>query len=206
MQKKKVLLISCVIILVCVSVIAGVTYALFSENKTVNTHLQAGKLDISLERTSLEYAVLNSNGELETKTDMQVVDFTGNVSGSVFGIDAQENKIVPGSYFKAAMEIGNDGNAAFTYNIKLVLGDDSTTALAQQIEVTLYENGNAVTTKKLSELTDGFVLASGSMTANDAAKSFAVKVEFVNGTSNNAAQNGDVYFDLIVEATQKTAE
>lgn len=206
MQKKKVLLISCVIILVCVSVIAGVTYALFSENKTVNTHLQAGKLDISLERTSLEYAVLNSNGELETKTDMQVVDFTGNVSGSVFGIDTQDNKIVPGSYFKAAMEIGNDGNAAFTYNIKLVLGDDSTTALAQQIEVTLYENGNAVTTKKLSELTDGFVLASGSMTASDAAKSFAVKVEFVNSTSNNAAQNGDVYFDLIVEATQKTAE
>lgn len=206
MQKKKVLLISCAIILVCVSVIAGVTYALFSENKKVNTHLQAGKLDISLERTSLKYAVLNSNGELETKTDMQVVDFTGNVSGSVFGIDAQDNKIVPGSYFEAAMEIGNDGNAAFDYNIKLVLGNESNEALAQQIEVTLYENGTAVETKKLSELTDGFVLASGSMTASDAAKSFAVKVEFVNSNSNNAAQNGDVYFDLIVEATQKTAE
>ncbi len=205
MQKKKVLLISCVVILVCVSIIAGVTYALFSENKTVNTHLKAGKLDISLERTSLEYAVLNADGVLETKTVDQVIDFTGSVSGSVFGIDAQGNKIVPGSYFKAAMKIGNNGDAAFTYNVKLVLGDNSDLDLARQIKVTLYENGNVVRTAMLSDLSNGFNLADGSMTADEATRTFEVKVEFIDCDCNNSAQNGDVYFDLIVEATQKTA-
>ena len=47
MRRKRALLISCSVILLCVSIIVGMTYALFTDSVSVNTHLQAGNLDIA---------------------------------------------------------------------------------------------------------------------------------------------------------------
>lgn len=206
MQKKKVLLVACAVILVCVSIISGVTYALFTESRTVNAHLQAGKLDIALTRTNLEYAVLNDDGVLEVKTDDTDVDFTATTDGCVFGLDDDDVKIVPGSYFKADMLIDNLGDAAFTYSIKLVLGQQSDQKLASQLKVSLLNGEEVLEEKLLSELADnGFVLASGEMKKSDASRAFTVKVAFVEDEQNNAAQQQNAYFDLIVSAEQKTA-
>ena len=52
-KRNRILLVSCAVILLCVSIIAGMTYALFSEAVTVKNHLQAADLDISLNRVYL---------------------------------------------------------------------------------------------------------------------------------------------------------
>ena len=49
-SRKRTLLVSCAVILLCMTVIIGMTWALFTDTHTVKNHLKAGDLDITLER------------------------------------------------------------------------------------------------------------------------------------------------------------
>ena len=108
MKKKRVLLVSCSVILLCMSIIVGMTYALFTDSVSVKNHLKAGNLDITLTRTNLEYSVLNEDGELAVTEVTDDYNFTDSTNENVFGIDAKDIRIVPGSYFDADMEIANN--------------------------------------------------------------------------------------------------
>ena len=61
---RRVLTVSGAIILLCMTIIIGVTFTLFTDSKRLNNHLRAGDLEVSLTRTCLEYSVLDSNGKL----------------------------------------------------------------------------------------------------------------------------------------------
>ncbi len=209
-KRKRVLLVSCSIILLCLCIIVGMTYALFSDVVSVKNHLRAGALDVSLKRTCLEYSVLDEDGYLAVTTldgevdSAYIVDFTNTTAENVFGIDATDIKIVPGSYFDADLEIGNNGNVAFTFEVGIRLLGDSN-ALAEQLQVTVTHADGSTTTKPLSELAGGLTIAAGEMSANDSVRAFGVRVDFVNCSNNNAAQSETAVFDLIVTAVQKTA-
>lgn len=204
---KRILLISCTVILVCVSVIVGMTYALFTDSVTVQNHLKAGKLDVSLVRTNLKYSVLNEDGQLEevelSGTDNEV-DFTESTPENVFGLDGTNKKIVPGSFFEAKMKLENNGNVAFAYEVKLHFSD-SANALSDQLQVTVTHPDGHTTTKTLSELSSAMTIAEGEMTASDDAQGFVVKISFPDLPNQNAAQNLTTAFDLSVSATQSTA-
>lgn len=208
-MKNRALLVSCTVILLCACVVAGVSYALFTDSVNVGNHLQAGNLDVTLKRTNLEYCVLNNDGELEVKTVEEDLDLTTSSVQNVFGIDSNGIRIVPGSYFDADLQIANNGNTAFTYSVQIKLSGDAT-KLAEQLKVTVtHPNGSTprTTEKMLSELTgNGLSIATGEMKAGDAAQSFKVRVEFVNAADsvNNLAQNKTAAFDLVVTATQAT--
>lgn len=204
MKTKKVLLVSCSLIVICMSVMIGTAYALFTGSANVNNHLKAGDLKVTLSRTALEYEVLNEDGELQKYTVDGNTNFTSN-TGNVFGISSENAKIVPGSYFKADMQIANKGSTAFTYKIGIRSGVSN--ELAQQLNVTV-KVGDSVVTKKLSELTgDGVIFADGELAAaENSTASFTVTVEFVSDPDNNDAMNGEADFDLFVEATQKVAQ
>ena len=201
MNKKRILLASCSIIAMCLCAIVGMTYALFTDSVSVKNHLQAGNLDIALVRTDLEYAILDNDGYLTTYSDDKDFDFTDGTKENVFGIESTDCKIVPGSYFDATLELQNKGNVAFTYSVKLVLieGDNE---LADQLKVTLTHADGTQTIKTVSELVNGLEIEAGTMTTDTKAQAFSIKVEFVDGTSNNLAKDQTVVFDLVVSAVQ----
>ena len=218
MKKKRVLLVSCSVILLCMSIIVGMTYALFTDSVSVNNHLKAGNLDITLTRTNLEYSVLNEDGELAVTEVTDDYNFTASTNENVFGIDAKDIRIVPGSYFDADMEIANNGNVAFTYSVGISLIGDSN-ALAEQLQVTVTHPDGTTTTKKLSDLAGGLSIATGKMKVTDASQSFSVKVDFIDDVVANAnltdgetpmdndlAQTQSAVFDLIVTAVQATTQ
>lgn len=205
MNRKRILITACSVILVCLCAVVGAVYALFSDSVSVNNHLQAGNLDVTLKRTHLEYSVLNGNGELETVTDNSSLDLTSATDDNVFGIDGSDVRIVPGSYFEAEMKLENTGSAAFDYSVIIKL-DGSVNALAEQLQVTVTRQGQEPVVKKLSELGDGLSIAVGKMSSDDAAQSFTVRIEFVSSDSNNDAQDLSASFDLVVEAIQATAQ
>ena len=180
--------------------------ALFTDNKTVKNHLRAGNLEVSLIRTNLEYTVLNSSGKLVLHKVEEDLNFTSSTSANVFGVDSSSLRIVPGSYFKADMQLRNSGNVAFTYDVVIQLTGQSN-ALAQQLEVTVTRADGASVTKKLSETKNGsFVVDTGSMLAGVTSQSFSVTVKFINDTGiNDAAQAQLAEFDLIVRAIQATS-
>lgn len=202
--RKRTLLVSSAIILLCLTVIVGMTFALFSDSEKVTNHLKAGKLDITLIRTSLTSTRLNEQGRLEAVTDNEHVDFTNRNDKNVFGLE--KAIIVPLSYFSAEMLIQNnsksaESNVTFAYWIEIVYTGTTKINLADQIRVTVNENDSAI-------LSEGLVVGSASspigvLEVNESA-TFNVTVEFLNLANNNVAQGESLAFDLVVHAVQYT--
>ncbi len=207
--KAKGLLYVCIALLLMTSLAVGVSYALFTDSVEVQNHLEAGTLDVTLERTSLEYTLLNEEGYLVTKTE-GALDLTEATKENVFGLDATTTKIVPGSYFDAKFAIGNNGNVAFDYSVEIKLltkDEELANALAKQLKVTITDaEGKAVAEYMLSDLHGeaNCEVKAGHMKANETEHNFGVKVEFVNHADNNDAKSQAVAFDLIVSAVQAT--
>lgn len=207
--KAKALLYVCIALLLTTSLAVGVSYALFTDSVEVQNHLEAGTLDVTLERTSLEYTFLNEEGYLVTKTE-GALDLTEATKENVFGLDTTTTKIVPGSYFDAKLAIGNNGNVAFDYSVEIKLltkDEELANALAKQLKVTITDaEGKAVAEYMLSDLHGeaNCEVKAGHMKANETKHNFGVKVEFVNHADNNDAKSQEVAFDLIVSAVQAT--
>lgn len=203
-NRKRVLLVSGAVILLCMTIIVGMTFALFTDSKRVKNHLRAGDLEVTLTRTYLEYSVLNDSGKLAVTKVEDDYNFTGSTSENVFGVDASRIRIVPGSYFKADMKVSNVGNVAFTYSVGIQLAGEAN-ALAEQLQVTVTLADGTSVTKKLSEMASGHTIAAGELLAGAGSQSFTVKVDFIDDTSvNNMAQVQLVEFDLYVSAVQST--
>ena len=218
MNKKRVLLVSCSIILLCLSIVAGMTYSLFTDSFSVGNHLEAGELNITLLRTYLKYNVLNELGVLEEIVNDTVYDFTKETDENAFGLNAKGIKIVPGSYFDAKMKIVNDNsdpnsqnysNVAFDYSveIKLVKGYNE---LARQMQVVITNHDGESVTKRLSDVyAEGYVFELGTLLAGEESQEFSVRVEFLDdsnyaGMDNDLAQGEGLVFDIVVKAVQAT--
>ena len=227
MNRKRVLLISASMILLCMCVIVGATYALFTDTETVANHLQAGNLDVKFERTYLEYTVLNDEGVMIVKSEDADVDFTETNLGTanVFGI-YDESRIVPGSYVKAELKVSHDldvddvpdSNVAFDYKVFIKLNQNSYNELANQLYVTVTNNETDEVVVDYVKLNDNMFNAENNgyicIFSGDCVKilesdTFTVQIDFENvldnGKTNNKAEDLTVYFDLIIEAEQSTS-
>lgn len=185
------------------ALIIGATYALWGEDKTITNHLSSGSFDANLYRVSYTKVILDDDGAMKTVTNLESVDFSTATSENVFGIEADE-KIAPGSSYEAVMQVKNEGNVAFSYDVTIVL--DASNALAEQLE--LYVDG--VSKGKLSDYvtsessTSTTAIYSATVAA-EADSTFTIKLVFVESSDNNTAQNQSLSFDLHVAAVQNTS-
>lgn len=221
-NRKRALMVSGAIILLCMSIIVGMTWALFTDTQNVHNHLKAGDLKITLKRTELTKTTLDASGylvetQVQKATDNAVI-FSHPTDENVFGLTStngeQTEKIVPGSKFVAKMVIENNSDVAFGYWIEIVCTDKTNGEnLAKQLKVTVNTGkdssdlvGNGLTVKGEN---DGYVgeLAIG------ATGTFTVTVEFLdsfvdeNGLEkydNDKAKSEEIKFDLVVHAVQAT--
>ncbi len=211
-NRKRTLLVSSSVILLCMTMIVGMTWALFTDTQNVTNHLKAGDLQITLKRTELIKTTLNDAGYLVTsEPNTTVEDFTNPTDENVFGIETNE-KIVPDSKFVAKMQIENNSDVAFGYWIEIVCTDKTSGEnLAKQLKVTVNTGsdksgfvGNGLTVKGENDGYVGELAVGGSGT-------FTVTVEFLdsmvadnNIDDNDLAQNESLNFDLVVHAVQVT--
>lgn len=203
-NRKRVLIVSGAIILLCMVIIVRMTFALFTDSERMSNHLRAGDLEVALARTYLEYSVLDANGKLAVTKNDKTVSFTGSTKKNVFGVDAEGIYIVPGSYFKAKMKVSNVGNVAFTYHVGIQLTGE-VNALARQLEVVVTRADGSTVTATLSEMANGFTIQAGELLKDADAQEFTVEVRFIDNTFiNNAAQTQLSVFDLYVSAVQAT--
>lgn len=216
MKKKRVLLMACAIVLLCMSMVVGITHGLYTQSLNASNHLKAGNLDISLIRTDLSYCVLNAQGELAVARVEEDTDFTASTDENIFGMNASGLRIAPGAWFDAEMKVVNNGNVAFTYDVAIGL-QGAVNALAEQMKFTVTYPDGTETQKLLSEMTEEFTIATGKMKVTDKAQTFRVKVEFLDDVkenanqpagdtpmNNNLAQSQSVVFDMFVAAVQST--
>jgi len=204
------LLISGAVILLCFTIIVGMTWALFTDMETVTNHLQAGDLDMTLERIALTKTTPDSRGYMFTtvyEAEEAYANFTNATNENVFDITGDE-RIVPLTEFTAGMRITNNSkiaksDVAFAYWVEIVYTGDEDAVLAEQISVTI-DNGEAQT------LNQGYKFGSkenpiGVIGLNESA-TFTVSIKFLDlkDEVNDLAQGGEVSFDMIVYAVQYT--
>ena len=224
-NRKRVLITSGAIVLLALSVVIGATFALFTDTQKVSTHLQAGDLQITLNRSELTKTTLNASGYLvETivqKSTDTPVDFSDPTDENVFGLQTDDEgkvteKIVPGSKFVAKMEISNDGSksdVAYDYWIEIVLNVEGLSAeeiealkLDEQLQVTV---DSELENDPLPQTLDkGLKVGSeespiGTLILGDS-DSFTVTMEFLDVDTNNLAKTQKLTFDMIVHAVQRT--
>ena len=211
-NRKRALLVSASIILLCMTIIVGMTWALFTDTKNVSNHLQAGDLSITLKRTELTKTTLNAQGKLVTSDpDKTVVNFSNSTDKNVFGIVDGE-KVVPGTKYVAKMKIENHSDVAFGYWIEIVCTDKTNGAdLAKQLKVTVNTGSDAS-----AFVNDGLIVkGTGGGYVGEliigASVEFTVTVEFLdsfvaanNIDHNDLAQGENLSFDLVVHAVQAT--
>ena len=156
-NRKRSLMVSGSVILLCMSIIVGMTWALFTDTQVVSNHLQAGDLDITLERVGLSKTTLTSKGYLATTDytrDQAYEDFTNTTDDTKNVFDLEDDElIVPGSKFVSTMQITNNSDAAFKYWIRINMDVEGLTdeeiealKLDEQLIITVYtdKNGDGV--------------------------------------------------------------
>lgn len=198
-------LVACAIMLLCIVLMIGGGYALWSDSASVENHLTAGTLKVKLERISLTKTCLDdTTGYLAVSEDTTTVDLTSSTTQTVnvFGIGENE-KIVPCASYDAKLRLTNNGDVAFSYEVIIKLTSVSN-ELAGQLKVYV----DNVDMGYLSAYADAgqAIVATSTMAKNDTAKEFSVKIVFADLDENNAAQNQQAMFDLLVNAVQLTEE
>jgi predicted ribosomally synthesized peptide with SipW-like signal peptide len=206
------------------TIIVGMTWALFTDTVTVENHLKAGDLNITLERTKLEtYSIDATTGYLVSTTNDDVVNFSNPTGKNVFDLTTS-SKIVPCSSYTATMRISNNtatvtenkqnSDVAYDYWIEIKLKVDGLTAeqikalkLDEQLNITV--SSEELTEPMSALLSEGLTIGSsidplGTLTLGDS-DNFTVKMEFVDSANNNDAKTQMLTFDLIVHAVQRTS-
>lgn len=201
-KKRRSVLMSAVTFMLCLALVAGGTYALFSDQVTLTTHLKAGELDITLERTNLVTKALdNSTGFLVDIIDEEDVDFSKPTVRNVFDLE-KTDKIVPGCSYDASMKITNNTDVAFAYWIEIIDRNYEDIVLGDQLVVTIKADGYEKTVK----VSEGMIVGNQSEPVAILAKgeydNFNVVLEFLDLANNNAAQNQSLNFDIVVHAVQ----
>ena len=214
-KTKRALLLSGVTILLCFTIVIGMTIALFSDTDSVYNHLQAGTLEVTLKRTRLEKTFYVGGRDLKNEINENVIDFTDKTTldRNVFDILANE-KIVPGCKYVATMQVENHSDAPFGYWIAVKCSDETKdSSLAKQLWVTVESGDTKVEDFVGNSLTVGDE-GSGYLgyVAIGEADSFTVTVEFLDSAvsdkemdSNDLTQNESILFDLVVYAVQVPA-
>ena len=211
-RRNRSVLLSVLVLVLCLALIAGGSYALFTDEITLDQHLQAGTLKATLIRTELVKTELDGNGFLtsnEDEPDKRHINFTEATTENAFGIESTD-KIVPGSKYVAKFELSNTGDTAFGYWIEIGCTDkEDGENLAKQVKITVNNDKNS------AFVGDGLIVTAENskfinILAKDDAEEFTVTVEFLdshvteNLENNNLAKGQSLYFDLVVKAIQVT--
>lgn len=196
-RKTKTALASAGILVVSAALVVGATWAFFTDNVTVNNHIEVGDLSIGLSRVSYLSKELQSDGTLaETDEDTTVVDLLKDPK-ELFRVE----NAVPGCWYQAKIKISNLGSVSVDYGARFLVGeltDPEDIAFSKQMQLTVTTSADASTSFTLDKAADvdiGNLLAGSEDT-------FTVKAEFLASEDNNAAQKGSLDFDLQVYAAQ----
>jgi predicted ribosomally synthesized peptide with SipW-like signal peptide len=200
-MKTKILLVSILTILLCISVIAGSTYALFADVAQVNIAVTAGDLDIT---ASIE------DGKLFTDSVGDDAEFARDGSfanGGSAQVDPQDpskiiaNGMTPGDRIMFNVDVANESNVAVKYRIVWKSNTSTTTvdlADALDVVVTVNNTEQLNMTDRASEYYS--VDARGEITT------FNVVITFTEDADNDVYQGAMASLTFTVEAVQGNAD
>ena len=210
-MKRKIKMLFTMLLTVCLAAALLVTgtYALFTDTATVGTHLQAGKLEVTLIRDSYVKYAPNAQGLYETVTYNDDEDFTETSLEEKDLFDFTATKLVPGAHFTANMKITNNSDVAFGYYIEIVPATGNDPDFINQVKI------EAITPLKTvgGLISNSYEIGSETNFIGEVligeTQEFSIKVTFENiltDGENNKAMSEKANFDIVVYAVQLIKE
>lgn len=137
-MKRKSLVASILTIALCLSLIAGSTFALFTSTSTVNVAVTSGKVDVvaTIDQNSVYLGTSLENGNLaETRCELSE-------NGNTIKLD----KMVPGDYLEFNLVIKNNSNVTVLYRtvVKKVADNGLWNGLEVEIGGTTYDGATKI--------------------------------------------------------------
>lgn len=111
-MKKKIILSSVLSIVICLSVIAGATFALFTSEARVNIAVTSGTVDVTATLTDLQTKSLNK--------DMPAGEFELGGTAEIVGQTLELDLMVPGDEAIVTIDVENHSDVAIQYCVKLI--------------------------------------------------------------------------------------
>ena len=141
-MKKKALISSILTIALCLSLVAGSTFALFTASTDFNIAVTAGKVDIEASASISAVYSAEGVGDGETAEDRFLIDENDNeykhvasldnktfANGGVAELDGASLKIqrlTPGDKVDIQINVANNSNVAISYRYKIAINPNST--------------------------------------------------------------------------------
>ena len=199
--RTKAVVLSVIALAASVTVLIAATFALFSDSSKTTNHLEAGTLEAGLRQINVSGVALQEDGTLAEFSTATDIDLTTD-DKRLFALE----NVCPGVEQTVRLKISNEGTTAFTYSVKvaeLTAEGTASRSLASELKVVVKDGAGAVKGEfALDKYADAANdIALGSLLVGQEAE-FTVTVLFDRETGSNAAQTGDVTFDLTVTATQ----
>ena len=199
-KKYRRLLLSCLTILMCISALVALAYILFTDNIKLVNHLNAGDLEVTLTRTNLTGKVFGPDGQLRDYSNNAHIDFSNPNDDNLFDL-YKDAYIVPGVEYKAEMLVTNNCSAAFGYYIEIIVSEDSSPELCEQLYITITA-GDRQVSGTLADLYLGAETDFISVIESNGSSTFDIEIIFKDNDNSNAIMDKTVYFDLVVNAVQ----
>ena len=208
-MKKKVLLSSIVTIVLCLCLIAGSTFALFTDKTEFNIAVTSGDVEIKASaNVSAIYSAVgvneayngpkellrDENGAFYTHEEQEKTFLNGGTATVKDGT-VVINRITPGDKVDIDININNKSNVAISYRYKLV---SNNTNLATGMKVTTFKkDGPAVATEGLAVWTSEWYSADA--TAGKAEKietrTISIELPIYAGNEYQSEYEGNQYYD-----------
>ncbi len=203
-MKKKVLISSILTIALCLCLIAGSTWALFTDNATAGVAVTAGNLDVI---ATVDDAIVTRS--LGDAADRNREGAFANGGSADLGEDGKLviTAMTPGDVVSFTIAVANGSNIALRYKVTATstIGEDATVDLSDALTVTALVNGQSYVmsgTNKSFE-TDWIPVGVEDGAGVDITD-ITVTVEFPNGTPehDNAFRGAGASIVFAVEAVQ----
>ena len=191
-MKRKILLFSMLTIALCLSLICGATYALFTSESKVNIAVSSGKVEMVASVENVETWSLEDDKTIAGRTDGSFTQ-----GGSVALVDGKLviDKIIPGD--KVSFEIAGTNNSNITIQYRVIIKALSGLELVDGLNINIAN----VEYKKLSSYTTAWEL----LTAGNNMDKIEVSIELPQ-EAGNQYQDLKAEFLVKVEAVQGNAD
>ena len=197
-MKKKALLSSIFVILLCISVIAGSTLALFTDVAGVNIAVTSGKVDIaatydttSMKGWSLNGIAADTYKEIDPVSGVVTFENGGTAQFNTEGTGITIDKMTPGDKIEFNLNVANTSDIKIQYRVRMYTEQLGTKDLAPALVTTVKvdDNNTIVLDKTTATPTSEWITvnANGQLGKNGV---ITVSVEFPN-TSDVIAPNDD---------------
>ncbi len=138
MKKKNVILSSILSLVLCLSLVVGGTFALFTSESQTNISINSGKVEVVAEVADLKlysHADIDMNTEVGTKTYVTDTFLNGGTAAYAEGTLTLD-KLTPGDGVEFNISVANKSNVAIKYRV-LISGTTGDSKLMEGLAVTI---------------------------------------------------------------------